>query len=107
MVASYLLDAGERNHNLDDLAQRYLNHKTIKIDELIGIGQEAEVGWTKCRSPQITQYAAEDADVPLRLDAAAGSKAGEEALLEPLFTTLEDAADRRAGRAGVQRHPRR
>ena len=39
MVASYLLDAGERNHNLDDLARRYLNHITIKIDELIGKGK--------------------------------------------------------------------
>ena len=39
MVASYLLDAGERNHNLDELAKRYLNHTTIKIDELIGTGK--------------------------------------------------------------------
>ena len=31
MVASYLLDAGERNHNLDELAGRYLNHTTTKI----------------------------------------------------------------------------
>ena len=42
MVASYLLDAGERNHNLDELAQRYLRHDTTKIDELIGSGQEPE-----------------------------------------------------------------
>ncbi len=39
MVASYLLDAGERNHNLDDLAKRYLNYQTTKIDELIGKGK--------------------------------------------------------------------
>ena len=39
MVASYLLDAGQRNHNLDDLAKRYLNHATIKIEELIGSGK--------------------------------------------------------------------
>ena len=32
MVASYLLDAGRRNHNLNDLAKRYLNHATIKIE---------------------------------------------------------------------------
>ena len=31
MIASYLLDAGERNHNLDELAKRYLNHTTTKI----------------------------------------------------------------------------
>ena len=40
MVASYLLDAGQRNHNLDDLAKRYLNHVTIKIAELIGTGKD-------------------------------------------------------------------
>ena len=39
MVASYLLEAGERNHNLDELAQRYLDHETIKISELIGKGK--------------------------------------------------------------------
>ncbi len=39
MVASYLLDAGERNHNLDDMASRYLNHTNIKISELIGKGK--------------------------------------------------------------------
>ena len=39
MVASYLLDAGQRNHNLNDLAKRYLNHATIKIEELIGSGK--------------------------------------------------------------------
>ena len=36
MVASYLLEAGRRNHNLDELAQTYLHHETIKISELIG-----------------------------------------------------------------------
>ena len=39
MVADYLLEAGERNHNLDDLAKRYLDHTTIKIDQLIGKGK--------------------------------------------------------------------
>jgi DNA polymerase I len=66
MVANYLLDAGERNHNLDALADRYLNHTTIKIHELIGKGKTQ-----KCMDEvplaQIADYAAEDADVPLRL----------------------------------------
>ena len=42
MLASYLLDAGERNHNLDELAVRYLNHTTTKITELIGTRQESK-----------------------------------------------------------------
>jgi DNA polymerase-1 len=66
MIASYLVDAGERNYNLDDLADRYLGHTTVKIHELIGKGKTQ-----KCMDEvplaQIAQYAAEDADVPLRL----------------------------------------
>ena len=38
MVASYLLDAGTRNHNLDELARRYLDHTNTKISDLIGKG---------------------------------------------------------------------
>ncbi len=66
MVASYLLDAGQRNHNLDELARRYLGHETIKISQLIGTGKsqkrmdEVPVG-------EVTEYAGEDAVLPLRL----------------------------------------
>jgi DNA polymerase-1 len=66
MLASYLLDAGERNHNLDYLAQRYLNHATIKIEELIGKGRNQK-RMDEVPLAQIGPYAAEDADVPLRL----------------------------------------
>ena len=66
MVASYLLDAGERSHNLDDLAQQYLNHTTIKIDELIGKGKDQK-RMDEVPVAQVATYAAEDADVPLRL----------------------------------------
>lgn len=66
MIASYLLDAGERTHNLDVLAERYLGHQTTKISELIGKGKnqrridEAPVA-------AVGAYAGEDADVPMRL----------------------------------------
>ena len=36
MVADYLLHAGERSHNLEELARRYLNHQVIPIEDLIG-----------------------------------------------------------------------
>jgi DNA polymerase-1 len=66
MLASYLLDAGERNHNLDYLAQRYLNHANIRIEELIGKGRNQK-RMDEVPLRQIGPYAAEDADVPLRL----------------------------------------
>lgn len=87
MVASYLLDAGERNHNLDELAQRYLNHTTIRITELIGKGKE-QIAMDEVPLPAITSYACEDADVPLRLMPILAPKLREQALTE-LFDELE------------------
>ena len=39
MVLSYLLESGERNHNLDQLSQRLLDHDMIPISDLIGKGK--------------------------------------------------------------------
>ncbi len=66
MVASYLLDAGERIHSLDELSARYLNHTTIKISELIGKGK-SQKRMDEVPVAKIGPYAAEDADVPMRL----------------------------------------
>ena len=66
MIASYLIDAGGRNHNLDALAKRYLNHTTTKISELIGTGKHQK-RMDEVPLEQVVPYAAEDADVPLRL----------------------------------------
>ena len=66
MIASYLLDAGGRSHNLDDLAQKYLSHTTIKIDELIGKGKDQK-RMDEVPVAAVGTYAAEDADIPLRM----------------------------------------
>jgi DNA polymerase-1 len=66
MVASYLLDAGRRNHNLDDLAQRYLGHTSIKITELIGSGKNQKK-MNEVPVRQVADYAGEDAVLPVRL----------------------------------------
>jgi DNA polymerase-1 len=87
MVADYLLEPGERIHNLDDLAKRYLNHNTIKIEELIGSGKNQK-RMDQVSVPLITQYAAEDADVPLRLTQILTSRLTDEGL-DSLFRELE------------------
>ena len=87
MVASYLLDAGERNHNLDDLASRYLNHTTTKIQALIGSGK-TQKRMDEVPVAEITHYAAEDADVALRLMPLLAARL-KESKLEPLFHDLE------------------
>jgi len=66
MIASYLLEAGERSHNLDQLAQRYLGHTTIKIDSLIGKGKN-QLRMDQVRVDLVGPYAAEDVEIPLRL----------------------------------------
>ncbi len=66
MVADYLVDPGQRNHNLDDLSKRRLKHETITIAQLIGTGKQ-QLCMDQVPLPLITDYASEDADVPWRL----------------------------------------
>ena len=83
----YLLDAGERNHNLDELAQRYLNHTNITIESLIGTGKNQK-RMDEAPIASVALYAAEDADVALRLVDLLEPKLGEQGL-EPLFRDVE------------------
>ncbi len=66
MVADYLVEPGQRNHTLDELAIRYLNHKTIPISDLIGTGKNQRQ-MDQVPLAQVATYAAEDADIPLRI----------------------------------------
>ena len=87
MVASYLLDAGERNHNLDELSLRYLGHTTIKISELIGKGK-TQKRMDEVPVAQICDYAAEDALMPWLLRPILAERLAK-ANLEKLFVELE------------------
>jgi len=87
MVASYLLDAGQRNHNLDDLALDYLGHTTIKISELIGSGKNQK-RMDEVPVRQVADYAGEDALLPVRLRPILAKKLDENQLTE-LFTKVE------------------
>ena len=87
MVAGYLLDPGQRNHSLNDLAKRYLHHATIKIEELIGAGkQQKRMDEVPVR--QVADYAGEDALLALRLRPILARKLAE-AELDDLFDQLE------------------
>jgi DNA polymerase-1 len=87
MVADYLLEPGERSHNMDDMARRHLCHRTITIDELIGSGKNQK-RMDEVPVATVTQYAAEDADVPLRLADALAPRLKGSGIYE-LFTDLE------------------
>ena len=87
MVADYLLDPGERSHNLDDLAHRYLGHANITIESLIGTGK-GQKRMDEVPLAAIAAYAAEDADVPLRLREILEPRLEQQELM-PLFRDLE------------------
>ena len=69
MVADYLLHAGERTHNLEELARRYLNHRVIPITDLIGkkTRKQPQIRMDEVDTARVATYAGEDADVAWRL----------------------------------------
>ncbi len=66
MVADYLLDAGGRNHDLGDIAKRWLGVDSIPIQALIGTGKSQRT-MDQIPIEQVALYAAEDVDIPIRL----------------------------------------
>ncbi len=66
MLLSYAMHAGLHGHGMDALSERYLGHNPIPIKELLGAGK-AQITFDKVDIEKATRYAAEDADVTLRL----------------------------------------
>ncbi|HEY4406005.1 MAG TPA: DNA polymerase I [Xanthobacteraceae bacterium] len=66
MLMSYVLDAGRSDHGLEPLAQRYFGHKTIDFNEVAGSGK-GKLTFDCVAVEKAAEYAAEDADVTLRL----------------------------------------
>jgi DNA polymerase-1 len=66
MLMSYVLDAGKGGHGMDELAEKWLGHKTITFSDVAGSGK-AKVTFDCVAIDKATAYAAEDADVTLRL----------------------------------------
>tara|TARA_B100001971_G_C18255828_1_gene581998 strand:- start:712 stop:3585 length:2874 start_codon:yes stop_codon:yes gene_type:complete len=66
MLLSYVLDGGSHGHGMDALAEFHLGHTTIKYKEVVGIGQ-SQITFDHVPLDKALAYAAEDADVTLRL----------------------------------------
>jgi DNA polymerase-1 len=66
MLISYVLDAGKGGHGMDDLAKRWLNHDTIHFHHVAGSGK-SQITFDCVAIDKASEYAAEDADVTLRL----------------------------------------
>ncbi len=66
MLISYVLDAGKGSHGMDELSRRHLGHSPISFSDVAGTGRN-KLTFDKVEIPKATAYAAEDADVTLRL----------------------------------------
>ncbi len=87
MVLSYVCDAGRHRHNLDDLAQRHLEHTNIKFAEVAGKGK-AQVTFDQVPLEKARDYAAEDADITLRLHRLLKPRLAEERVTA-VYETME------------------
>ncbi len=66
MIASYVINPGLRQHNLDYLAQHYLGHKMISYADVVGKGKQQR-SFAEVNVEQAMVYSCEDADITLRL----------------------------------------
>ncbi|MEM9010247.1 MAG: DNA polymerase I [Pseudomonadota bacterium] len=66
MLLSYAQNAGRHNHGMDELSTRYLGHTPISIKSILGTGKSA-ITFDKVKIADAAPYAAEDADITMRL----------------------------------------
>lgn len=87
MIAHYLINP-ELRHGMDYLAETYLHYKTVAIEELIGPKGKKQRTMRDVATEQVAEYAAEDADVTLRLKNYFAPELKKEQV-EPLFFDIE------------------
>ena len=88
MLESYVLDSTGTRHDMDSLALKYLGHKTIHFEDIAGKGAK-QVTFNQVRLEEAGPYAAEDADITLRLHQALWPKLESEQGLCSVFTDIE------------------
>ncbi len=87
MLLSYTLDAGNNRHNMDTLAELHLGHKTIGYKDVVGTGKK-QLNFSEVDLKAATEYAAEDADVTLRLYEILSERVAKEKL-EKIYEVFE------------------
>jgi DNA polymerase-1 len=87
LLESYVLES-DKSHDMDSLAQRHLGIATIKYDEVTGKGA-GRIGFEQVDVARAAEYAAEDADITLRLHQAMHPALAAEPRLEALYRDIE------------------
>ncbi len=88
MIESYCLNSVATRHNMDDLALKYLNHRTIHFEDVAGKGKK-QLTFNQIEIKVASPYGAEDADITLQLHQALWSKLQAEPSLLKVFTDIE------------------
>ena len=88
MLESFVLNSGSSRHDMDSLAKRYLGYDTIKYEEVAGKGAK-QILFSQVALDDATRYAAEDADITLRLHRTLSPKLALEPGLERVYREIE------------------
>ncbi|MBI1245365.1 MAG: DNA polymerase I [Alphaproteobacteria bacterium] len=80
MLISHVLEGGAHGHGMDELAELHLGHKTIAYDEVTGTGK-ARISFAEVALDKARDYAAEDAEVTMRLHQVLKPRLAEQGLL--------------------------
>lgn len=88
MLESYVLDSTATRHDMDSLALKYLDHSTIRFEDIAGKGAK-QLTFDQIALEQAGPYAAEDADVTLRLHQTLWAKLQETPTLAKVLREIE------------------
>ncbi|WP_354688741.1 DNA polymerase I [Aeromonas sp. 19NY04SH05-1] len=88
MLESYVLNSTASRHDMDSLARKYLNVETISFEDIAGKGVK-QLTFNQIELEQAAPYAAEDADITLRLHQALWGKLSAEPGLAKVFSEIE------------------
>ena len=88
MLESYVYNSTASRHSLDNLSRMYLNEETIRYSEVTGTGKK-QIGFDEVPIDQASQYAAEDADMTLRLHRTLWPRLQKVPTLQTVYEQLE------------------
>jgi len=88
LLASFVLNAGRARHDMDSMALNYLGYQTIAYSDVAGKGAK-QIAFSQVAIDDATRYAAEDADITLRLQQHFAAQLQQAPVLETLYRNME------------------
>jgi DNA polymerase-1 len=88
MLESFIWNSSATRHDMDSLAKRYLGYDTIKFEDVAGKGAK-QISFAEVAIDDAARYAAEDADITLRLHRVLSAKLATEPSLERVYREIE------------------